>query len=44
LGDANLMNTELEKYQQVSAEDIQRMCQEIFDHTNSNTLYYLSQS
>lgn len=44
LGDANLINTELEKYQQVSAEDIQRMCQEIFDHTNSNTLYYLSQS
>jgi zinc protease len=44
LGDANLMNTELEKYQQVSAEDIQRMCQEIFDHSNSNTLYYLSQS
>lgn len=44
LGDANLINTELEKYQQVSAEDIQRMCQEIFDHSNSNTLYYLSQS
>jgi zinc protease len=42
LGDAQLMNTELDKYRQVSAEDILRECREIFRPENSNTLYYLS--
>jgi predicted Zn-dependent peptidase len=42
LGDAQLMNTELEQYRKVTAEDILRECQSIFRPENSNTLYYLS--
>jgi zinc protease len=44
LGDANLMNTELSKYQEVTVNDIQRECQQIFRPENSNTLYYLAES
>jgi predicted Zn-dependent peptidase len=40
LGDAQLMNTELSKYQQVTVADIQKLSNEIFDENNSNTLYY----
>lgn len=42
LGDAGLMNTELEKYNAVMAKDIQAESQIIFDEKNSNTLYYYS--
>jgi len=42
LGDAQLMNTELEKYNEVTAEEIQRSCKEIFRSDNSNTLFYHS--
>jgi predicted Zn-dependent peptidase len=42
LGDANLMNTELEKYQAVTTDDIIEEAGRIFDVKNSNTLYYLS--
>jgi predicted Zn-dependent peptidase len=42
LGEANLMNTELSKYQQVTADDILKESQIIFDEANSNTLYYYS--
>jgi predicted Zn-dependent peptidase len=42
LGDAEMMNTELSRYQAVTAEDIQDACREIFDPNNSNTLYYRS--
>jgi predicted Zn-dependent peptidase len=42
LGDANLMNTELEKYHAVTREDILEECQRIFTDNNSNTLYYRS--
>ncbi len=41
LGDAQLMNTELERYQQITAEDIQEYCKKIFDENNSSTMYYL---
>ncbi|MDQ6762577.1 MAG: insulinase family protein [Bacteroidota bacterium] len=44
LGDANLMNTELEKYQSVTVEEIQRECNRIFTESNSNTLYYRSKN
>jgi predicted Zn-dependent peptidase len=44
LGDADLINTELEKYQRVVPEDIRQMTLEIFDEKNCNTLHYLSQS
>ncbi|MEP6846021.1 MAG: insulinase family protein, partial [Panacibacter sp.] len=44
LGDANLMNTELEKYHSVTAEEIQEECRNIFADSNSNTLYYRSEN
>lgn len=40
LGDANLMNTELEQYYAVTAEDILQESRKIFEETNSHTLYY----
>ena len=40
LGDANLMNTELSKYDAVTAAEIQAECRVIFDENNSHTLYY----
>lgn len=43
LGDAQLMNSELEKYNKVTAEDILEQSRKIFAHHNSNTLYYLAQ-
>lgn len=42
LGDANLMNTELEKYQSITTEDILEYSKIIFDKNNSSTLRYLS--
>ncbi|MFN8251195.1 MAG: pitrilysin family protein [Ferruginibacter sp.] len=42
LGDANLINTELQRYQEVSAAALQQECEIIFNKNNSNTLYYLS--
>lgn len=42
LGDANMMNTELAKYQSVTAEQILAESQKIFDKKNSSTLYYYS--
>lgn len=44
LGDAALMNTELEKYNAVSVKDIQEETRIIFDEKNSNTLYYYSEN
>jgi zinc protease len=42
LGDANMMNTELEKYQSVTAEKILSATREVFDDSNSNTIFYYS--
>lgn len=42
LGEAGLMNTELDKYNAVSVKDIQEESIVIFDKKNSNTLYYSS--
>jgi len=44
LGDVNMMNTELEKYRAVTAEDILATSRQIFDPSNSNTMYYRSKS
>jgi predicted Zn-dependent peptidase len=44
LGDANLMNTELDRYRQVTVEDVQREAANIFKETNSSTLWYLSKN
>jgi predicted Zn-dependent peptidase len=42
LGDANLMNTELETYQSITREEIVEECQRLFVDTNCSTLYYRS--
>ena len=42
LGDAQLMNDELEKYQSVTAEELMEESRKIFDENNSSTLYYLA--
>jgi zinc protease len=42
LGDASLMNTELDRYNAVTVEDIKEESQTIFREENSSTLYYRS--
>lgn len=42
LGDADLINTELSKYQAVTAEEIKEQARLIFDENNCSTMYYLS--
>jgi predicted Zn-dependent peptidase len=42
LGDAQLMNSELEKYQAVTTEAITAQSRIIFDENNCSTMYYLS--
>jgi predicted Zn-dependent peptidase len=42
LGEAELINTELSKYQAVTAEEILVQARIIFDENNCNTMYYLS--
>jgi predicted Zn-dependent peptidase len=44
LGDAELMNTELSKYQAVTANEIMEESRNIFNENNSNTLYYYSEN
>jgi predicted Zn-dependent peptidase len=43
LGNANLMNEELDKYQAVTADAIRDHARRIFDVNNSNTLYYYAE-
>ncbi|MBS1601240.1 MAG: insulinase family protein [Bacteroidetes bacterium] len=43
LGDVNMMNTELGKYQAVTAEEILETSRQLFDKKNSNTMYYRSE-
>ncbi len=42
LGDADLMNKELERYHAVTVEEIKNECRNIFVDSNCSTLYYLS--
>jgi predicted Zn-dependent peptidase len=42
LGDADLMNTELEKYQSVKAEELINISQKIFNPNSSNTILYVA--
>ena len=44
LGDADLMNKELEHYHAVTAQDIQKECNNIFTADNCSTLYYYSEN
>lgn len=43
LGDANNINREVEKYEAVTIEDIQKIARELFRLENESTLYYLSE-
>ena len=40
LGDAELMNTEFSKYQEVTVQDIQQYAKQIFDDNNCSTMHY----
>jgi zinc protease len=42
LGDADLMNKELGRYQAVTVEEIKNECRTIFADENCSTMYYLS--
>ena len=44
LGDAALMNSELDRYNKVTVEDIQQLSREIFRQENSSTMYYYAQN
>jgi zinc protease len=44
LGDANLFNSDREKYFAVTSEDIMKYSRKIFDENNSSTLYYYSEN
>jgi predicted Zn-dependent peptidase len=44
LGDAALMNTELDRYNKVTVEDIQALSKEIFREENSSTMYYYAKT
>ncbi len=43
-GDANLINTEIERYMKVTREDIQRVAKKYFSKKNRVVLYYLPKS
>lgn len=40
LGDANLVNTEIDNYRRVTIEDIKEVSNTLFQQTNCSTLYY----
>lgn len=44
LGNASLMNTELDRYNQVTVDDVQQLSGEIFTEENSSTLWYLAKN
>jgi predicted Zn-dependent peptidase len=41
-GDANLVNTEIDRYLKVTREDIQKAAKKYFNKDNRVSLYYLS--
>jgi predicted Zn-dependent peptidase len=44
LGDAEMMNTELNRYQEITVQDIKEAAKEIFEESNSNTMRYFSKN
>jgi len=44
LGDAEMMNTELNNYQQITIEDIKEVANQVFEASNSNTMRYFSKN
>lgn len=44
LGDASLINSELDRYNKVTVSDVQQLSNEIFKEENCSTLWYLSKN
>ena len=44
LGNADLMNEEMSKYEEITTGDILLFSKQIFDPNNSNTLYYFGKN
>ena len=44
LGDASLMNTELDRYNRVTVEEVQKLSREVFTEENCSTLWYRSKN
>lgn len=44
MGDVNLVNTEMKLYRNVSAEDIRKQANDVFQKNNCSTLHYLSKN
>jgi predicted Zn-dependent peptidase len=44
LGDASFMNTELDRYNKVTVDEVQQLSNEIFREENSSTIWYLSKN
>lgn len=44
LGDANMMNSELQKYAEITAQDINKTAKDILTRENSSTLYYFAKN
>lgn len=44
LGDAALMNAEMDRYEQITSEDLLQQARKLFRAENSNTLYYRAQA
>ena len=44
LGDAQLMNDELQRYESVTVQELMEESRKVFDESNSNTLYYLAKN
>ena len=44
LGDAELMNTELERYQAVTADELILESNVVFNNNNCSTLYYFAEN
>jgi predicted Zn-dependent peptidase len=42
LGSASLINSEIERYQAVTSEDIRKVAMDVLDRNNCSTLYYLA--
>jgi predicted Zn-dependent peptidase len=44
LGDANLINTELERFKEITAADLQQYAQQYFNANNCSTIHYIAQN
>lgn len=44
LGDANLINTELERFKEITAADLQHYAQQYFNANNCSTIHYIAQN